>query len=30
VFVVELLNAGVSKEDIALMGHEVTGRLLMG
>ena len=29
-FVVELMKAGVSKEEIVVMGREVTGKLLMG
>lgn len=29
-FVVELMKEGISKEDITLMGREVTGELLMG
>jgi hypothetical protein len=30
VFVVELMKAGVSKDEIVTMGREVTGKLLMG
>jgi hypothetical protein len=30
VFVGELMKAGVTKDDVAMMGHEVTGGLLMG
>ena len=30
VFVSELMKAGVTKDDVAMMGHEVTGGLLMG
>ncbi|HEV2549089.1 MAG TPA: DUF6282 family protein, partial [Stellaceae bacterium] len=30
VFAAELIKAGVSKDEIKLMGNEVTGRLLMG
>jgi hypothetical protein len=30
IFADELMKAGVAKDEIKLMGHEVTGRLLMG
>jgi hypothetical protein len=29
-FVTDLMKEGVSKEDIQMMGREVTGKLLMG
>jgi len=30
IFALELMKAGVTKDEIMLMGHEVSGRLLMG
>jgi hypothetical protein len=29
-FVTDLIKAGVAKEDVQMMGREVTGKLLMG